>query len=370
MPSVGVTTSGRASATPPRPQESPSPKSTPATTWGVGSRPIKRWPVGEGARLCSSPLRYRRARSNMWRGASTSPADSRPTAASPAGGSTPTLRSRGHPRRGPSPRSPRASGTPVPSTLPGGITCWGSNLYGQLNVPALTGGLTYTSVTTGYYDTCAIRSDGTVDCWGRNSFQQDSVPAGTFTQINAGYGHVCGLRPDQTITCWGLGSAVTPGPAPSGSSQNQGQGLPPAGTYNNVTTGTFHSCAMRTDGVAVCWGNNAAGRVRPIINMPTTNNTGAPPPPIVVGTPYNYQLSTSYVSPALTWTVVKGSLPPASPSRPTACCREPPPGPVAGASPCERPTGSPRPSPGPSPPTVTRSSAPRTAPGTSATARP
>ncbi len=192
----------------------------------------------------------------------------------------------------------------------GTITCWGSNLYGQLNVPALTGGLTYTSVTTGYYDTCAIRSDGTVDCWGRNSFQQDAVPAGAFTQINAGFGHVCGLRPDQTITCWGLGSAVTPGPPPSGSSQNTGQGIPPAGTYNNVTTGTFQSCAMRTDGVAVCWGNNAAGRVRPIINMPSTNNTGAPPPPIVLGTPYNYQLSTSYVSPALTWSVIKGSLPP------------------------------------------------------------
>ncbi len=188
----------------------------------------------------------------------------------------------------------------------GAITCWGSNTYGQLDVPVLPAGQTYTYITTGNFTTCAIVSDGTVKCWGRNSFgQTTTVPSGTFTQVSAGFGHVCGLRPDQTITCWGLGSATGPN-----SSLALGQALPPPGTYNNVTAGTFTSCAMRTDGVPVCWGNNAAGRVRPILNMPTTNGTGAPPPPIVVGTPYNYQLSTSYVSPALTWSVVKGSLPP------------------------------------------------------------
>ncbi len=178
----------------------------------------------------------------------------------------------------------------------GTITCWGDNTYGQKNTPVPPVGLTYTQITTGNFDTCAILSDGTVDCWGRNAFGQNTVPAGTFTKINAGFANVCGLRPDQTITCWGRNL--------------EGENIVPPGTYTDVTVGTFHVCAMRTDNVPVCWGNNAGGRVRPVINMPTTNGTGNPPPPIVVGTPYSYQIATSFVAPAYAWSVVKGSLPP------------------------------------------------------------
>jgi alpha-tubulin suppressor-like RCC1 family protein len=30
-----------------------------------------------------------------------------------------------------------------------------------------------------------------------------------------------------------------------------------------VSTGRFHSCAIKTDGTIVCWGSNALHRVRP-----------------------------------------------------------------------------------------------------------
>ncbi|MCA1691302.1 MAG: putative Ig domain-containing protein [Actinobacteria bacterium] len=169
----------------------------------------------------------------------------------------------------------------------GTILCWGSNIDGQLNVPAGT----YTAVNSGNFTVCAIRTDGTVVCWGRNNAGQPTVPTGTFTQISTGFGHVCGLRPDNTITCWGRNA--------------EGQTVAPEGTYTHVSAGTFHSCAMPTTGPpAVCWGNNAAGRVQP-------NLSAAAPPDGTVGTPYNFAfLMTTHVSPSPTFIVTTGGLPP------------------------------------------------------------
>lgn len=76
----------------------------------------------------------------------------------------------------------------------GSVKCWGSNLYGQLGVPAdrynfsafkyrvvspvdvpdvyLGEGRTATQVTVGDVHTCALLDDGTVKCWGRNNWGQ------------------------------------------------------------------------------------------------------------------------------------------------------------------------------------------------------
>ena len=62
-----------------------------------------------------------------------------------------------------------------------------------------------------------------------------------------------------------------------------------------MSAGTFHSCGLRTDDTVVCWGNNAGGRAIPeFLNAPP-NGT---PPGGTVGTPYNCQLLTTYLSPA------------------------------------------------------------------------
>lgn len=112
-------------------------------------------------------------------------------------------------------------------------------------------------MSSGNFNTCALRTDGTPVCWGRNLFNQRAYPADaasnllTFTQISAGNAHVCGLRPDQTVVCWGRNF--------------EGQASPvPAGTYTQVSVGSFHTCGMREDeSTAVCWGNNMSGRVQP-----------------------------------------------------------------------------------------------------------
>ncbi len=169
----------------------------------------------------------------------------------------------------------------------GTVLCWGANADRQLNVPPGT----FTSINSGNFTVCGIRPDASVECWGRNQGGQLNEPPGPFIQVSAGFAHVCGLRPDRTITCWGRNS--------------EGQTNAPAGQYNNVSAGTFHSCAMPISGPpAVCWGNNAAGRVQPSLSP-------GQPPAGTVGTPYSHQFTmATHLSPAPTFRLVSGTLPP------------------------------------------------------------
>jgi len=56
------------------------------------------------------------------------------------------------------------------------VTAWGSNLYGQTNVPASLEGVT--SLAGGGWHALAVRTDGTVTAWGYNLYGQRNVPAG------------------------------------------------------------------------------------------------------------------------------------------------------------------------------------------------
>lgn len=180
----------------------------------------------------------------------------------------------------------------------GSIACWGLNADGQTNVPPGT----YQQVNVSNFTSCALRTDGTPVCWGRNQGGQQTYPPGTFTQLSTGFAHVCGLRPDGTATCWGRSS--------------EGQTVVPPGTWTQVSAGTFHTCAVPVSGPPVrCWGNNMSGRVQP--NLATI-----PPHRAYAGFPYGFQFTMNpstnnptlggeaKLSPAPTYTLTGGSLPP------------------------------------------------------------
>ena len=124
----------------------------------------------------------------------------------------------------------------------GGVAyCWGSNGLGQLgdgslviirNIPvAVYGGLSFASVSTGKFHTCGVTSGGVAYCWGdnRNGELGDgttvsnrvtpvAVTGGlTFVSVSAGYRHTCGVTTDWVAYCWGenaygqLGDATTSG---------------------------------------------------------------------------------------------------------------------------------------------------------------
>ncbi|MCY4133649.1 MAG: RCC1 domain-containing protein, partial [bacterium] len=68
---------------------------------------------------------------------------------------------------------------------------------------------------------------------------QADAPAGAFTAIAAGGWHSCGIRADSTAVCWGC--------------NGYGQADAPAGAFTAIAAGGTHSCGIRADSTAECW---------------------------------------------------------------------------------------------------------------------
>ena len=165
-------------------------------------------------------------------------------------------------------------------------------------------------VAAGNLHTCAVTTEGEVYCWGDNSYGQTDIPAGLlsenrasgmpnpgFLKIVTGGNHTCVLENEQddppagSIVCWGddsygqtgsldkkFGDAnpANAGPLPNDDSAGLGGRAantngdlgrpdtvgPPerAYMYVDVTTGTNHTCAVRTTGIVDCWGDNSQGQ--------------------------------------------------------------------------------------------------------------
>ena len=58
----------------------------------------------------------------------------------------------------------------------------------------------------------------------------------------------------------------------------------PSGTFQSVSTGRTHTCAIRTDGVLACWGRNDFGQSQPL-------QIGDAPPAATTGAPYSHQFA-------------------------------------------------------------------------------
>ena len=200
--------------------------------------------------------------------------------------------------------------TPVPVQMPAGITftqvsgggyhslalgsngkiySWGYNGDGQTGtggpssgsttpvlVPTPTG-VTFTRVESGGYHSLALDSDGYSYAWGNNSAGQlgnntttDSdtpvlvqMPLGvTFTQISAGTDHSLALRSDGNAYAWGRNIE-----GQLGDGTNTARSIPtlvptsPGVTFTQIAAGHDHSLALRSDGNSYAWGSNISGRL-------------------------------------------------------------------------------------------------------------
>ncbi len=184
------------------------------------------------------------------------------------------------------------------------VWCWGSGLYGQLGdgttgdpvdhirsspvrvrfgSVALRGA---TEVAAGAFHSCAVRTGGRVVCWGSNEFGQLGSGAGSaefrttavrvrrgdgylsgVTALTAGYRHTCALRSDGGVLCWGDGAHGQLGDGDSGAGHlrtkpvrvREGDGY--LGDVVAIAAGNFHTCALRRDGSVWCWGSSEWGQL-------------------------------------------------------------------------------------------------------------
>lgn len=169
----------------------------------------------------------------------------------------------------------------------GTVRCWGDNGAGQIGdgipfdgsrpnvlspqpVPGIEDAV---AIASGLSHTCVVRRSGGVSCWGSNIFgqlgdgteQRSSKPVKVLGLSNAkslagGTSFTCALRADKTVACWGANY-----------SGQLGDGLkidrPTAAPVKNLTgavsvaAATDHACAVLEDGDVMCWGGNSEGQL-------------------------------------------------------------------------------------------------------------
>ena len=163
--------------------------------------------------------------------------------------------------------------------------CWGSNDQGQLGANGTTRSATpvqVTAVTTptalaaGNAFTCALVG-GAVRCWGENASGELGVgsldgglPASNVldvtgaTALAVGASHACvivGSGSGAAVRCWGLGSDGQLGAAGAPSAQPTPVSVVGLANVKAIAAGGAHTCAVRHDGVLLCWGDNRFGQL-------------------------------------------------------------------------------------------------------------
>jgi RHS repeat-associated protein len=196
-------------------------------------------------------------------------------------------------------------------TNQGAALCWGSNASGKLGdgtstnrstptpVIGMSGGVS--SIRTNNAHSCAIVSQSQLYCWGFNLFGQlgdasntnrltptlvSGLGIGNVSSISTVENHTCAVA-NQASWCWGindqgrLGDATTTNrnipTAVIGQSSNM------SSQPNAIATGNGHSCSLRQDGSATCWGLNTFGQLGDAST--TSRNTPVPvqlTPPVTI----------------------------------------------------------------------------------------
>jgi len=172
-------------------------------------------------------------------------------------------------------------------TADGQSSCFGSNEYGQRGIGALNfppgftpvvGGFRFTTIAAGDYHTCGITADHEVVCWGltrdrqagdstvtcaqsgKYSIQAACAPAPQvlreslaslpFIKLAAGSSHTCGLRADSLAYCWGRLAGV-----------RADRSLPVSTSRRFVAlaSSSAMACGLDAAGFAYCWGDDSDG---------------------------------------------------------------------------------------------------------------
>lgn len=160
--------------------------------------------------------------------------------------------------------------------------CWGDGVRGALgtasrasnDVPSSVSSTeSYSSIASGSSHTCGVTNGGALYCWGSNDFGQLGLGAsGTdqlspvlvgsgYTTVTAGDNFTCALTSSHAVHCFGSNAF---GQLGRGEGNPSGIGDTPKTivsglTFNSITAGRRHACAVAISGGTWCWGSNIYG---------------------------------------------------------------------------------------------------------------
>ena len=167
----------------------------------------------------------------------------------------------------------------------GTLWTWGRGSNGQLGdatiisvstpVTTFSGGTNWKQVSSGNDHTAAIKTDGTLWTWGNGvsgrlgnaQLTDRSTPVTTFSggtnwkQVTAGTAHTAAIKTDGTLWVWGLGSS---GQLGTGTLFNRSTPVTTfaGGTnWKQVSAGGNHTAAIKTDGTLWTWGRGSNGQL-------------------------------------------------------------------------------------------------------------
>jgi alpha-tubulin suppressor-like RCC1 family protein len=133
---------------------------------------------------------------------------------------------------------------------------------------------TILSISAGGTHACALLKNGDVMCWGDNSSGQ--LGSGTYSPspipvkvvevtdavaISANGAHTCAITKSEEMKCWGDNHYGQLGDGTKTMSNVPVKVIDLPTTIASISLGFDHTCAITTDGKALCWGQNLHGRL-------------------------------------------------------------------------------------------------------------
>ena len=189
---------------------------------------------------------------------------------------------------------------------------WGQNNNGQLAtfstsirytpVTTIAGGWDWKQVSAGYFQTTAIKTDGTLWTWGTNSSISFSslTPATTIVggtnwkQVSSATNSVAAIKTDGTLWVWGLNNNGQLGINNVSNRNNPVTTFSGGSNWKQVDGGSQTFTAVKTDGTLWTWGKNSYGQ----LGDNTTTNRSIPVTTFVGGTNWK-QVATAYCTIAI-----------------------------------------------------------------------
>jgi alpha-tubulin suppressor-like RCC1 family protein len=131
-------------------------------------------------------------------------------------------------------------------------------------------------ITSGIQTTCAITKTSEVQCWGDSNYgfeaYGDFVRGSNYitikdlfnvVSISRADNYSCAVKSDKTVSCWGYILTDNPKAAPEA---NYRELRPPHAVANltevvTISTAPLHTCALKSNGTVVCWGDNKFGQL-------------------------------------------------------------------------------------------------------------